>query len=308
MRDLVQLEAVVLERLEGGLVALLDEALDLCVDFLGRALRAGELGAAAEVAVALLAEGDHAELVGHAVLRDHGAGDACGLLDVVGGTGGHLAEDELFGRTATAEHRDLVLGLLARGEEVLVLLDLHREAERPGRARDDRDLGDGRGALLGCGDDGVAGLVVGDDVLLVLGQDRGLLLLAGDDHVDGLDEVLLVHAAPAKADGAEGGLVDDVGEVGTRGAGCGAGDDGEVVVRLHLDVVGVDLEDGLAAGEVGELDGDAAVKAAGAQERLVEGLGTVGRREDHDALVVVEAVHLGEELVQGLLALVVGVD
>ena len=43
-----------------------------------------------------------------------------------------------------------------------------------------------------------------------------------------------------------------------------------------------------------------------AQQRLVEGLRAVGGRQHDDALVVVEAVHLGEELVQRLLALVVG--
>ena len=154
----------------------------------------------------------------------------------------------------------------------------------------------------------MAGLVVGHDLLLVLGEHGGLLLLAGDDHVDGLGEVLLGHAVAAEAHGAQGGLVDDVGEVGSRGARRGLGDAGQVDGALHLDVVGVDLEDGLAAGEVGQLDGDAAVKAAGAQQGRVEGLGAVGGGQDDDALVVVEAVHLGEQLVQGLLALVVGVE
>ncbi len=58
-------------------------------------------------------------------------------------------------------------------------------------------------------------------------------------------------------------------------------------------------------GEVGQLHGYAPVEAAGAQQRGVEALGAVGGREDDDAPRRVEAVHLGEQLVERLLALVV---
>ena len=61
----------------------------------------------------------------------------------------------------------------------------------------------------------------------------------------------------------------------------------------------------LAALEVGQLDGDAAVESARARQRGVERLGPVGRGEYHDAVVALEAVHLGQQLVQRLLALVV---
>src|SRR3972149_4578707 len=44
---------------------------------------------------------------------------------------------------------------------------------------------------------------------------------------------------------------------------------------------------------------------AGARERRVEDVGPVGGRDDDDVRVGVEAVHLDEDLVEGLLALVV---
>src|SRR5206468_8435382 len=56
---------------------------------------------------------------------------------------------------------------------------------------------------------------------------------------------------------------------------------------------------------VGTGDDDAAVEATGAQDGGVEDVGAVGRRDDDDAFVRLEAVHLDEELVEGLLALVV---
>ena len=55
----------------------------------------------------------------------------------------------------------------------------------------------------------------------------------------------------------------------------------------------------------GTADDHAAVEAAGAQQRGIEHVGTVGGGDEDDAFVRLEAVHLDEQLVQGLLALIV---
>ena len=65
------------------------------------------------------------------------------------------------------------------------------------------------------------------------------------------------------------------------------------------------LQDLLAADDVGVRHHDLAVEAAGTQQRRVEHVGTVGGGDDDDAFVGLEAVHLDEQLVQRLLALVV---
>ena len=72
--------------------------------------------------------------------------------------------------------------------------------------------------------------------------------------------------------------------------------------RLALGVHG---QDGLAAFAVGPVDDDLPVEAARPQQRRVEDVGPVGGRHDDDALVGLEAVHLDQQLVEGLLALVV---
>ena len=82
----------------------------------------------------------------------------------------------------------------------------------------------------------------------------------------------------------------------------------QVDVVAELDVADVDLEDRLAADDVGPIDDDGAVEAAGPQQGGVERLGPVGGRHDDDAAVGVEAVHLDEQLVERLLALVVAAD
>ena len=66
----------------------------------------------------------------------------------------------------------------------------------------------------------------------------------------------------------------------------------------------MDAQDALAALAVGTLDGDVPVEPARAAQRRVEDVGPVGRADHDDAAGDVEAVHLDEQLVEGLLALV----
>ena len=58
------------------------------------------------------------------------------------------------------------------------------------------------------------------------------------------------------------------------------------------------VEDPTPAAHVGQRHDDVGVEAAGARERAVERLGEVGGGEDDDALVLLEAVHLDEQLVE----------
>ena len=81
--------------------------------------------------------------------------------------------------------------------------------------------------------------------------------------------------------------------------------------RLQVDVggerlaLGVHAEDGLARRQLGPVDEDPPIEAARPQQRRVEHVRAVGRGDDDDQIGPVEAVHLREQLVQRLLALVV---
>ena len=67
----------------------------------------------------------------------------------------------------------------------------------------------------------------------------------------------------------------------------------------------MDLEDRFAVVHVGEIEDDAAVEAARAEERRIKNVRAVRCGKDDDARVAVEAVHLDEDLVQRLFALVI---
>ena len=87
--------------------------------------------------------------------------------------------------------------------------------------------------------------------------------------------------------------------------GVAAREHREVDVVGERDLAGVDLQDALAAAHVGARDDHAPVEAAGPQQRRVEHVGPVGGGDQDDAVVRLEAVHLDQQLVQRLLALVV---
>ena len=237
---------------------------------------------------------------------DHHPGEPGRLLDVGGGAGGDLvpAEDDLLG-DAAAHHDGEARGHLLEAHRQLVALgQLHDHAERTA-ARDDRRLVDRIGRRDVEGADRVAGLVIGGEPLLVLGHDQRAALGAHHHLVLGVLELGHGDDALAAAGGEQRRLVDEVHQVGAGEAGRAAGDGLEVDVRRHRHLADMDLEDLLAADDVRIGDDDLAIEAAGTKQRRVEHVGTVGRGDEDDALVRLEAVHLDEKLVQRLLALVV---
>ena len=109
---------------------------------------------------------------------------------------------------------------------------------------------------------------------------------------------------PCRAD-KQGRFVDEVGQVGAGEARRLRGQGVQVDLLADGLAARVHLEDHLAAGAVRPVDHDLAVEAARAQQRRVEDVGAVGGGDEDDVVLHLEAVHLDEQLVQRLLALVV---
>ena len=64
-------------------------------------------------------------------------------------------------------------------------------------------------------------------------------------------------------------------------------------------------EDGFTALQVGQLHDDAPIETPRPKQRLIQTLRPVGGRENDNTLCGIEAIHLCEQLIEGLLALVV---
>jgi hypothetical protein len=90
-----------------------------------------------------------------------------------------------------------------------------------------------------------------------------------------------------------------------RHARRAARDGARIDVGRQRHLLHMDLEDLHAALDVRARHHDLAVEAARAQQCGIEHVGPVGRRDDDDAFVRLEAVHLDQQLVERLLALVI---
>ncbi len=162
------------------------------------------------------------------------------------------------------------------------------------------------GVLVGVvADERVAHLVVRGDLALLLGEEARLLLGAGDHAHDPFLELVLADRLLAAARREQRCLVDEVREVGAGEARRAGRERVELDLLRQRLALRVHLEDLLAAGAVGPVDDDLPVEAAGAQQRRVEDVRPVRGRDQDDVVLQLEPVHLDEELVQRLLALVV---
>ncbi|MCY1222339.1 hypothetical protein D9M72_344290 [compost metagenome] len=151
----------------------------------------------------------------------------------------------------------------------------------------------------------MSAFVVGRDLALVLLHDAAALLRAGHDAVDGLVQGAIVDQVRVGARRQQGSFIEDVGEVGAGVAGGLLGNGLEVDAGSHRLALRVDLQDLVAAYQVRGFNGDLAVEAAGAQQGRVQHVGAVGGGDQDDVGLDVEAVHFNQQLVEGLLALVV---
>ena len=129
-----------------------------------------------------------------------------------------------------------------------------------------------------------------------------------DDAIDPFVELLHGDGGFAGAGGQQGRLVDQVGQVGADEARGDPGHFLQVHRPIQPHVAAVDFEDVLAAADVGPIDQHVAVEAPRAEQGRIERLGAVGGRHDDHAAVGGEAVHLDQQGVERLLALVVAAD
>ena len=282
--------------------------MNLAVRIRGRILRAVHIGLTVEVFVAAAGQRHQADLVAHAELRDHLTGKIGRALDVVGGTRRLDTEDRLLRSAATEQCLELDKKLLLGVEIFLLLRHLHGVTQRAGGVRHDRDLGHRLAVLAQRGDQCVADLMVSHDSLFDVRQDGALLFGTRNDGFKGHQQILLIDHLAAVAHGAQRRLIDQIGKVCADRTGRRLRDLFQVDILCQLDIARMHQKGLVAALQIRAVDHDAAVKTTRTQQRLVQNFRTVRRREDDHALGGIEAVDLGKELIERLLALVVAAE
>ena len=141
----------------------------------------------------------------------------------------------------------------------------------------------------------VTGFVIGGVRLFLFAQRHAAAFLAPADFVARFFELVERDSLQAAARGEQRGFVDHVRQLRAGVTGRAARDDLEIDAFGQLHFLRVNPEDFLAALHVGQIDRDLAIETARAQQRGIEHVGPVRRRDDDDAFLRVEAVHLDEQ-------------
>ena len=153
-------------------------------------------------------------------------------------------------------------------------------------------------------DQGMTDFVVSDQTLAAaVGQ--GATFHAGNDAVNGIIDFAETNGLLAATGGEDRGLIHQVGQVCTGEAWGAAGNAFERELLLKLLVAAVHFKNREATFDIRRINGDLTVEATRTHQSGVQDIRSVGRGNDDDAAVSFETIHLGEQLVQGLLPFVV---
>merc|ERR1719295_1615858 len=223
------------------------------------------------LAVGLLAASRHVEtdqpnVLVEAKLSNLRVGHLGDLLQVVLSPGGDLVEGERLRHPTPQRHAHPVHELV-RTEEFLVYRSVLSEAQGGAGPGDDGHLQQGVGVLQHPADQGVARLVVGHHVPLLGRQHLGLLLGTSNDPLNGVLKILLSDLVLKVPGGVQGGLIDQVGQVGPAEAWCEGGEPlavGSFVFLQHYPLH-VTLQNVLPLWECRQVDSDMAVEPARSQ-------------------------------------------
>ena len=253
---------------------------------------AAEEGVAVLLAVDLMAQD-----VAHAITRDHGLRRLRRTLQIVGSARRDVAVvGNFFCRAPAQKHREIVDHLAFRLQEAVLFRDGQGVAQRLA-ARDDRNLVDGVGVLEQVPHERVPGLVVGDGAFLGVGHDAALSLRAGDNALHGLLHLVGRDRGLVAPRGQKRRLIEQIRQIGAGKAAGERCDAPKIHGLVHGLALGVHLENLLAPVQIGAVHNHLAVEAPGTQQGRVEDVGAVRGRNYDDRLVLLEAVHLDEQLV-----------
>ena len=155
------------------------------------------------------------------------------------------------------------------------------------------------------GDDGVTRLVVGRQGSLGFRENQTAALDAKHHLVLGVFEVGHVDQGLIAPRREYRSLIDQVSQVGTGHTGSALGDCVEPNITGQRNLPGMHPQNSFPAPHIGSIHHDLPIEPAGTEKRRIEHVRAVRGRDENHSIVGLEPVHLHQQLIQGLLPLVV---
>ena len=152
---------------------------------------------------------------------------------------------------------------------------------------------------------GMPAFVVGDYLLLPGAYHPASSLRSGHCSIGGILKLLQCYVLAVTAGSQDRGFIDEIGQVGSAESGRTLGNGLQIGVPGQRLAFAVHLQNRLAALYVGQVDYYVAVEAAGTEQGRIEDVGAVGGSHDDDVDAGIEAIHLGQNLVERLFPFVV---
>ena len=172
-------------------------------------------------------------------------------------------------------------------------------------ARHDGDFVDRISLRQELGNNRMTGLVISGIAALLFAHDSRFALGSHDNLVFRIFEILHLDQTLVAARCKQGRLIDEIGEIGTREARCATREDVGLHVRCDRHLAHVYIENLFATANVWQTHNHLTIETTRAQQRLVQHVGAVGCCNNDHTGIGFKSVHLNQQLVQGLLALIV---
>ena len=217
MRHGVHLVLILFNELARKCVLLIDDAADLFVHSLHRALgnMCGLRHRAAQEHFAFVFRIDHrSHAFTHAVARHHVAGELSGAFKVVRRARRHLMHENFFSNSSAEENGNTSEQILTVIGIAVHLRELHGETERAA-ARNDRHLMHRVTFRQKPSNQGMTGFVIGRILLFVLAHHHGAAFRTHHDLVLGVFKVGHRHNAAVAASSEKRSFIDQVRKIGT---------------------------------------------------------------------------------------------
>ena len=252
----------------------------------------------------LLAHGQRADGLAHAPFADHAPGSPGHTLDVVGCARGVIGKHQLLGHAPAQKHHQRVQQVTAGVAVPILFRQLHGHPQSPA-ARDDGHLVDGVGTGEQTRRQRMPAFMIGGIALFLVGKHETATFTTHENLVLGIFKVAHVQLFLIQLGSLQSGFIDQVFQIRAGKARRAACQHLQVHIGSQRRALGMHLKNALAAPQIRRRHHHLTVKATGPQQGGIKHVGTVGGRNEDDALVAFKAVHFHQQLIQGLFAFVV---